>query len=150
MEATTAAARPAGSSYPLSALRGTAPTYAEDFALVFGDENEAVPDVCLPIDPEPQVTNGHLVWGASCTVAARAALDPDGPFYGVSAVREDERDLDDAEAVGEALEVLAEPLSVIELAALTDLTEQRVRRGIGVLERRGHVTRTLAGRWSWR
>lgn len=61
--------------FAVSPMRGQAPGYPADAALWWGDENEAVPDRCLPVLPEPEIRDG-MIWGASATMKPRPPMDP--------------------------------------------------------------------------
>lgn len=137
--------------YTLSVLRGTTPGYrdVEQLAWELGGENEAVPDACLPVYPEPEV-NGGTIGGTSVTCIPRR-FDPSCPMWGdplndpehprPDTVGAAERSgLADVEAaVAEWLETLYEPLSVRELAELTEYTLADVARAVQALHGDGQI-----------
>jgi hypothetical protein len=140
--------------------RGTAPTYPENFAWLFGDENEALPERTEWL-PDPIVNNGHVVHGASVTIAPAQRMDPllvdlprrEEPQEAPLRLEETWVVADAAADVREWLEGLGEPLTVMELVAVTGHSEPAVSDALRWLRRGGKVARqptSGAPVWVWR
>lgn len=139
--------------YAASSLRGrTLGTYPEWIVDLLHDENEAVPDRCLPFLPEPEVRDG-MIWGASVTTKPRARIDAECAFE----AREVEPDLPTSPAATDVsawLEGLYEPMSATDLADLTGYSYHAVRTALVALHEAGLVARQeingTSALWVWR
>jgi hypothetical protein len=119
----------------LSRLRGTAPAYldTEDMAWRLGGENEAAPDLCLPVLPEPEIVDGEILWGASVTIKPVARLDAECAWEPrdvppLPVARGVEPTYPVAVDVAAWLEGLGEPMTVEDLAELTGHDRDLVAR----------------------
>lgn len=138
---------------------GSAPEYPEDFAALYGDENEATPDL-LPDEP---FLTGRVVRGSSVTCVpcepSTALLQCVLPEAQSAEERVEQPRLEElwgapVAAVSEWLEAFYEPLGAGDLAELTGASQLAVLAALECLHVAGKVARQRVGRssylWVWR
>jgi hypothetical protein len=130
-------------------LLGIPPEWLVD---LLHDENEAAPDLCLPVLPEPEVRDGEILWGRSATRRSGPRLDPECAFEPRDVPA---RPIVDGVAADVApwLEILGEPLTAQDLADVTGHGVVEVFAALTRMREAGLVARQQTGGgplWVWR
>lgn len=133
------------------------PKYPDWIAEYWGGENEA-DDRDFPLcAPEPEIGPDGIVWGRSATMISAPPLDPELTFEArdVEDVPDPGRESDGAvaEDVAAWLEGLGEPLTVVDLAAMTGHAEEAIDVALWRWRAAGRVARQRTREeplWLWR